>query len=272
MKEANPGVNGADPEVLDLVREFNDLMREGVVGPNCVAKGACDPVHNCCSIHIDVPRALVDLYLSRGELGEDQIIRRGPFGFELGVDPESIKCVLLDQSTGGCRLHSTGLKPPQCWIYPTGFDGGRKTCKMGHAWDFPDDRARERARELFERYNEIASRQGSEEWRRVAAWFDDERILRAFQATLTRTPPREVAGICLSFRTLEVLPSEGSSLSLKRFCDELRPNCDEVFLECPSTCSDVARAVVEYTRNRVKALVLAGSFRESFSFFDMGKQ
>jgi len=73
---------------------------------------------DCCSIKIDVPKILAEEYIKRGYAIKKDFIRSDVFSFKLRFDNEKRKCFLYDKKINGCLVHSSGIKPPQCWIYP----------------------------------------------------------------------------------------------------------------------------------------------------------
>jgi len=102
-----------------ILRRYNRLMKEAIDGPNCIDPNICHG--DCCSIKIDVPKVLANEYIKNGWATKDDFIRSDVFSFHQRFDDISGKCFLFDKSLNGCSVHETGIKPPQCWIYPTNF-------------------------------------------------------------------------------------------------------------------------------------------------------
>ncbi|GAB4321954.1 MAG: hypothetical protein Kow0069_26490 [Promethearchaeota archaeon] len=243
-------VHTSPDELLSLVRLFNRQMRQGVRGPSCVGATRCPD--DCCSIHVDVPRPLVAALAATGELDlERGVVRAGPFGHQLGVDASRVKCVLHDPETGGCRVHFSGLKPPQCFLYPTGFSRGPKPCKVGRRWTFPDTGLRKAANLTFQRYLALCLEWGDRERSRLAAGLQvpGRGETAELQGKVAVLPPRMVAGLRLTSAGLVPLMAEGTSLSVRRFCATTSEGtCGSTgeFLSCRRTCAPVASAVVRF--------------------------
>lgn len=248
------------------VERFNHLMRAHVTGPDCTRPGICPD--SCCSIHIDIPRPLEEWYLDEGYLEPAGLLRRGPFGFQLAVDPVTIRCVLFDPVTRGCRVHFTGRKPPQCWVYPTGFEPGPRTCKAGHEWVFPHAPARAEAQALFRAYNARCLALGKEERERIAR----EVVARSSRGDLVNQlqdrAPATIAGYRIQARGVTLLPAEGRSLVLARLCRE-HPECQEEFLQCPRLCTPVAEELVATTLPRLAETVKRAPGTDTFTFRDL---
>ena len=100
-----------------VVRRFNNLMSSAIEGPNCIFVCHGD----CCSIKINVPKILAQEYIKKGDATKDDFIRGDIFSFKLRFDDLKGKCFLYNKKINGCLVHNSGIKPPQCWIYPTKF-------------------------------------------------------------------------------------------------------------------------------------------------------
>ena len=55
-----------------------------------------------------------------------------------------------------------------------------------------------------------------------------------------KTAPSRIAGFKDSWDCISILPAEGISLQLKKFCRELSKNCGKEFLECSSICEKIS--------------------------------
>ena len=101
----------------EVIEKYNSLMSEAIEGPDCTDPKKCKG--DCCSIKIDVPKVLAEEYIKRGYASKDDFIRSDVFSFHLRFDENTGKCFLFDKEKNGCSVHNSGIKPPQCWIYPT---------------------------------------------------------------------------------------------------------------------------------------------------------
>ncbi|MFX1523240.1 MAG: hypothetical protein ACFFCC_07050, partial [Promethearchaeota archaeon] len=135
----------------EIVKNFNDLMSSAIRGPNCL-----DICHgDCCSIKIDIPKILAKEYIKRGFASKDDFIRSDVFSFKLRFDEKKAKCFLYDKKINGCLVHNSGIKPPQCWIYPTNFsnpDNKDISCKRTKGWKIIDSDKTKEAEDLLQYY------------------------------------------------------------------------------------------------------------------------
>ncbi|HMF32923.1 MAG TPA: hypothetical protein VKK79_15985 [Candidatus Lokiarchaeia archaeon] len=236
-----PPANVPSDPFLDVIREYNALMRDNTTGPNCVDPTQCRG--DCCSIMIDIPRVLAELYVEQGWLSPGNLRRGGPFAFRLGVSARTAKCVFFDHDLNGCRAHFTCFKPPQCWIYPTGFDAGVKTCKKGYEWDIVDPAAAREAEILLEKYKTLSLEEVEGEVPLLkASWVKIEQTLRA---TLGNLPPRKFVGMTWGYTGLGVADAEGISLQARSACLQTVPDCPQDFIECERMCPAVIEWVLE---------------------------
>ena len=107
----------ANDKFWSVVKRFNALMNSAIDGPNCL-----DMCHgDCCSIRINVPKILANEFINLGYANKEDFIRSDVFSFKLRFDEKKGKCFLFDKNINGCSVHNSGIKPPQCWIYPTNF-------------------------------------------------------------------------------------------------------------------------------------------------------
>jgi Fe-S-cluster containining protein len=197
---------------------------------------------------IDIPRVLAELFVTQGWLQPCQLRRGGPFAFRLGVSPETAKCVFFSPQINGCRIHFTGFKPPQCWIYPTGFSAGVKTCKKGYDWDIVDPQKARAAENLLEDYKAFSLEEVRHEIELLEASFaEEDQFLRNALASL---PPRKFVGLSWGYSGLEVADAGGNSLQIKSTCEAVVPDCPRDFMECPHLCSPLVDTIIAlYAQN-----------------------
>jgi len=227
--------------ILTVIQRYNDLMRDNTLGPDCVDPAKCRG--DCCSIMIDVPRVLVELYLSQKWLAAENLRRGGPFAFRLGVSDSTAKCVFFNPRINGCGVHFTGFKPPQCWIYPIGFTKGEKTCKKGYTWDIINAEKAREAEILLEDYKAFSIEEAREEVPRLKAGWATLRLIIA--GKMKTIPPSRFLGMTWGFEGLQPLDGAGFSLQIKAICTEVLPECQKHFMECPSMCERVVDTIIE---------------------------
>jgi len=141
----------ADDKFWAVVKEFNILMKSAIIGPDCLA--VCNG--DCCSIKINVPKVLAKEYIKRGYASKKDFIRNDIFSFQLRFDDKTGKCFLFDKEIDGCSVHNSGIKPPQCWIYPTNFsmpDDKDIRCKKAGGWRIIDPEKAKKAEKLLKYY------------------------------------------------------------------------------------------------------------------------
>ncbi len=235
-----PPVKPPTHSALVSIQRYNALVRDNTMGPNCVDPAQCRG--DCCSIMIDVPRVLVDLYLDQGWITPAELRRGGPFAFRLGVSDQTAKCVFFDPRLNGCRVHFTGFKPPQCWIYPTGFAKGEKTCKKGYAWDLIDADKAAKAEQLLEEYKAFSLNEVQSEVPLLKSGWNATRP--ELGKKLKSIPPARFLGMTWVRDGLQPLDAAGYSLQIKAICESSGRGCTMDFMECGAMCEHVVEAIL----------------------------
>ena len=242
-KMGSEGKNELSEKIFEKVRKFNALVKDNVTGPNCVDSSICKG--DCCFIHIDVPRALAQYYLDQ-DLAEKSDFERGEtFNFRIAVDLQRLKCVFFSEEVNGCSLHFTGMKPPQCWVYPTGFDPEdvKHECKRAKGWEIVDDDRAIQAKKTLDQYVELCKKEFEKE-------FDSDSLRKRISPTLSREmldqPPRALAGVREGWDCFELIYNDGFNMAVKSFCDSPTSNCSRSFFECESTCEIVAQEIYNF--------------------------
>ena len=133
-----------------IIKKFNYLMKSAIKGPNCTDPSICHG--DCCSIKIDVPKILAEEYIKRGYAKKKDFTRSNVFSFQLRFEDKTGKCFLFNKEINGCLVHNTGIKPPQCWIYPTSFSNTFNVeiqCKHASGWKIIDSKKTKTAEKLL---------------------------------------------------------------------------------------------------------------------------
>lgn len=240
MAIAPPKTDPTHPALV-VIKQYNELMRDNTTGPNCVDPTRCHG--DCCSIMIDVPRVLVELYLNQGWIMPEELRRGGPFAFRLGVSDRTAKCVFFDTKVNGCKLHFTGYKPPQCWIYPTAFTKGEKTCKKGYTWDLIDCDKATKAEYLLDKYKLFSLEEVQGEVPKLKAGW--KMIRSELCNKLRKIPPAQFLGMSWVLNGLQPLDKAGFSLQVKAICESARETPPKDFMECGSMCERVVDAILD---------------------------
>ncbi|TXT63907.1 MAG: hypothetical protein BAJALOKI3v1_290011 [Promethearchaeota archaeon] len=246
---------------LEIVEEYNRLMKSSISGPDCTNPSLCKG--NCCGIQIDVPKILAEEYIKRGYATRDDFIRSNIFSFKFRFDDEKAKCCLFDPDINGCSIHHSGIKPPQCWIYPTKFNNKSKniSCKITDGWKITNFKNTRRAKELLERYNTYSAEEARKEHDLIKKRIQNSLHLSKncnIIKDLQNNKPSELGGFQDGWDRIYPLPAEGISLQLKKFCQNKSNQCKympENFLECPYICKDIATSLISFFKTHIYQLI-----------------
>ena len=148
-------------------------MSSAIEGPNCL--DVCNA--DCCSIKIDVPKILAQEYIKKGYATKEDFIRGDVFSFKLRFDDEKGKCFLYNKKINGCLVHNSGIKPPQCWIYPTKFsnpDNKEISCKKAKSWRIIDSEKTKEAERLLNYYTFLCQLEAKKELKEIKKDYDNE--------------------------------------------------------------------------------------------------
>jgi hypothetical protein len=231
----------------DVIKKFNDLMNNAIKGPDCTDPSVCKG--DCCDIQINIPKVLAKEYIARGLATKEDFIRSNVYSFKLRFNYDNAKCVLFDPIFNGCSVHQSGIKPPECWIYPTGFSNDGKieySCKKANGWEIIDYNKLFEAEALFEKYKFLCSMEAKLECKKI-----HQRILNSkksnFIKELQKIKPSKLAGFQDAWDSIKPLLAEGYSLQLKDFCMKYNNNCKYLptnFLKCENICLKIAKKLI----------------------------
>jgi hypothetical protein len=232
----------------DVVKKFNTLMSSAIEGPNCL-----DICHgDCCSIKIDIPKILAEEYIKKGFAKKNDFIRSDVFSFKLRFDEKKAKCFLFDTTINGCLVHTSGIKPPQCWIYPTNFsnpDNKEISCKRANGWKIVDSERSKEAEELLQYYIFLCKLEAKNEIRNIKKRLSNSLSKKGLEKLLKNTPPHKISGFRDTWDCFTILHSEGYSLQLKKYCQETNKQCD--FLNCSSVCDSVSSDLINFLQQNL---------------------
>ena len=261
-------------QILENIKEYNQLMKNSIEGPNCIDPKICRG--DCCHIHIDIPKILVEYYLDNNLATIEDFERGNIFSFRIAVRASDSKCVFYCEEINGCKLHFSGMKPPQCWIYPTGFSNeetedkkmdpnGTIACKKIGGWRINDEKKTQKASELLKIYTEFSESE-----------FINENIskpikirLENLKEKLIKCAPKEIAGIQDSYSEYQPLSAEGFCLRLKKHCEmkENAHNCS--FFSCNKICDLVAKKICEDLPAQLLKYIEKNGPKKEYSFFEL---
>ncbi|TXT61242.1 MAG: hypothetical protein BAJALOKI2v1_40034 [Promethearchaeota archaeon] len=242
------------------VKKFNQLMKRSIDGPDCTDPEIC--LGDCCSIKIDIPKVLAEEYIKRGYATKNDFQRSNIFSFRLRFDECSGKCFLFDKNINGCSVHKSGIKPPQCWIYPTNFSnpkGHDIECKRSGGWKIVDPKGVQKAQKLLEKYIFLCKLEARRELKdfKLRLGNDYNNFAQKNKEILIKriqyTAPKHFAGLQDGWDHFDVLIAEGFSLQLKKFCTkECQKQADKMedYLSCSNICKTIADKIIEvYQQN-----------------------
>ncbi len=233
-----------------IVRKFNILMSSAIEGPNCL--DGCNG--DCCSIKIDVPKILAQEYIKQGYATKDDFIRGDTFSFKLRFDDEKGKCFLYDKKINGCLVHNSGIKPPQCWIYPTKFsnpDNKEISCKRAKGWKINDSEKTKEAERLLKYYTFLCQLEVKKEGKAIKNRFVKASSKNKLVDLLKQTPPSQLAGFKDTWDFIIPLSAEGVSLQIKKFCTKFNKKCVKEYLECRSICDEVIQGLLDFLQQNL---------------------
>jgi len=240
-------------------------MKSAIEGPNCIDPQICKG--DCCSIQIDFPKVLANEYIRRGYADTNDFIRSNVFSFYLRFDVTTGKCFLFDKEINGCSIHNSGIKPPQCWIYPTGFSNPENKpimCKKVGGWKIKDIGKAKQAEKLLQTFIFLCEIEAKKELKSIQDRLNDsddivsKNSLYSLKKELKKIPPSSLGGFKDLWEHISILPAEGLSLQMKKFCVQNNKDCEllvDNFMKCPNICETIANKLVEFLQKNLIAYV-----------------
>jgi len=244
-----------------IVEEFNILMKSAIQGPNCTDPAICKG--ECCSIKIDVPKVLAEEYIRRGYAEKTDFIRSNIFSFQLRFDEDIAKCFLFDEVLNGCSVHKSGIKPPQCWIYPTDFSNPNKndiSCKKLSGWEIIDSERAKKAEALLKQYIFLCQIEAKKESKGISKRIGylgsgiSSKKIEMLYKKLKRIAPKNLGGFKDQWDHLDLLSAEGLSLQMKKFCVKHNSTCHflvDDFINCNMICNKIARKLIDFLHSNL---------------------
>ena len=251
-------------KILELVRDFNTLVKDAISGPNCIDPNVCHG--DCCFIHIDVPRALAQFYINQDWASADDFKRGSTFSFEIKVDLEKLRCVFFSKEINGCSLHTTGMKPPQCWVYPTGLDPEKSVskCKKADGWAIEDPESIKKAKIKLNEYVSLCRAEAQDE-------NSPENIQKRLEAippeSFDSISPSNIAGVEDTWDKFRVLIGEGYNLGARSFCSEI--DCSFEYFECPKICQPLKNKLLKFLSETIPKFINSNGFKSQYTFLEL---
>lgn len=241
-------------------------MKSAIEGPNCTDPKNCKG--DCCSIKIDVPKVLAEEYVKRGYASIEDFNRSDNFAFHLRFNEITGKCFLFDRKINGCSVHNSGIKPPQCWIYPTGFSNltdERIRCKKMSGWTIKDTSDAIKAEKILQKYVFLCKLEAKDELKKINTRVKSSRQIKEEDGCfnllnkLKSIKPSELAGIIDKWDYLDTLLADGMSLQMKRFCITYNPRCNflpDNYFECNSICEPIINKLFNFITDSLYKFIL----------------
>ena len=236
-------------------------MKSAIEGPNCIDPQICKG--DCCSIKIDIPKVLAKEYIKRGYASVNDFIRSNIFSFQLRFNEKTGKCFLFDKEINGCLIHNSGIKPPQCWIYPTGFSNQENkgiSCKKVSGWTIKYPKKARKAEELLQKYIFLCKIEAKKELTLIKKRLDTldtknaQTNLRTLKEALNSIAPHSLGGFKDLWNHIGLLSAEGISLQMKKFCVKHNSKCHflvEDFINCDEICNEIASKLIEFLQSNL---------------------
>ncbi len=253
-------------KILDLVREFNHLVKDSISGPNCIDPNVCHG--DCCFIHIDIPKVLAQHYIDQGWASKEDFKRGSTFSFEINVDLNKLRCVFFSKAINGCSLHLTGMKCPPCWVYPTGLDPDNvnTSCKKADGWDINNPVGVRKAKYVLNDYVSLCREEAKEENSPDSI---NQRLLALSIEKFNTIKPSSIAGIEDSWDNFNILIGEGYNLGVRSFCSEI--GCDLEYFECPVVCEPVKKKLLKFLSQNLSTFIKSNGFKSEYIFIELKK-
>ena len=244
-----------------VVEQFNSLMKSAIEGPSCIDPQICKG--DCCSIKIDVPKVLAKEYIRRGYAEISDFIRSNIFSFQLRFNEKTGKCFLFDKEINGCLIHNSGIKPPQCWIYPTGFSNPENKdicCKKISGWRLKDPKKARKAEELLQKFIFLCKIEARKEAKGISKRLGNlvngisSKNVEALHKELRSIAPRNLGGFKDQWDRLNLLSAEGLSLQMKKFCVKHKSMCHflvDDFINCDEICNEIAFKLIDFLQSNL---------------------
>ncbi len=231
-------------------------MKSAIQGPNCTDPAICKG--ECCSIKIDVPKVLAEEFIKRGYAEKSDFIRSNIFSFQLRFNEDTAKCFLFDEVLNGCSVHQSGIKPPQCWIYPTDFSNPSKneiSCKKISGWEIIDSQRAKKSEALLKQYIFLCQIEAKKESKGISKRLGylgrgiSSKKTEVLLKKLRSVAPKNLGGFKDQWDHISLLSAEGLSLQMKKFCVKHNSKCHflvDDFFNCNEICNEISCKLIDF--------------------------
>lgn len=224
-------------------------MKSAIEGPNCLDKTVCKG--DCCSIKIDIPKVLAEKLIEIGLASKDNFERGEIYAFNIKLNKDSTRCVFYDKELNGCSLHQSRFKPPQCWIYPTGFFPNKTDCIHYNNWRIADTKATSEASEILARFDEYCKLEFQNE-------FSKENIARRlskFKDSIesTKLKPKQISGFMDGWQSFSLYSEDDFNISISTLCREI--HCQQEFGQCGEICKELKEKLIRIAETMIPKII-----------------
>ncbi len=224
-------------------------MMHAIDGPNCLDSSVCKG--DCCSIKIDIPRILAEKLIEIGLATRDNFERGEIYAFNIKLNTDSTRCVFFDKILNGCSLHQSGFKPPQCWIYPTGFFPNKTDCIHFNTWRIKDTHATSEASDILAQFDAYSKQEFQQEYskeninRRLAKL--KEKIESA------RIKPKQITGFVDGWDSFDLYSEDDFNVSVSTLCRDI--DCEKEFGTCSAICISLKEKLQYLAQERIPNVI-----------------
>lgn len=251
-------------KTIEIVRSFNSLILDTISGPDCTDPNICRG--DCCFIQMHLPKSLAKELIRFNLAKKSDFIRGMTFSFQIQIDLTKLRCIFYDHKINGCALHQSQLKPPQCWLYPTGLDPetADTTCKKAGGWQIINPQKAKQLQILLDNYiilcKEEATFENSPEEIK-------KRLRKLMVEPFPTVPPYKIAGVIDGWDDFTFWESTGYSFAMQKFCSKLA--CPKSYLHCEHACPLVLQEVCDFFNENLPQFIQENGFRRKYSLLEV---
>ena len=238
-------------------------MKEAISGPNCLDKKMCRG--DCCSIKIDMPRVLAEKLIDLGFATKENFERGEIYSFNIKLNDDSTRCVFFDREINGCKLHQSGFKPPQCWIYPTGFFPNKTDCIHYTNWKIINPVATAEASKLLSIFDDFSKKEFMIE-------FSTENVIKRLerlQNSIDKSnfKPKQISGFTDGWDAFSLYSEDDFNITVSTICSEIK--CGQEFGTCKSICEQLKHHLVHCAMTTIPVVLKEKGPQITYPLYDL---
>ena len=251
------------PKMLSIIEKYNRLMKESIDGPNCLDESVCRG--DCCSIKIDTPQFLAEKLIDLGLATQENFERGEIYSFNIKLNEESTRCVFFDKEINGCKLHLSRFKPPQCWIYPTGFFPNKTDCLHYNSWKITNPAATAEASKLLSEFDDFSKK----EFRMEFSTENVRKRLEELQYSIEKSElkPKQITGFIDGWNTFFLYSEDEFNISISTICSELK--CGHEFGTCKTICEQLKNILVRCAKSTIPTIIKEKGPQTAYPLYEL---